>query len=456
MIRIVVFVWVAMLASGPAHVEHASARSDVRSVYALVRSSGSVWITDLSGNVVTTATVDVDATVSYPQPGLVSFVSAERIMRLDVASGETTSVRNGLERPVSAVDGQRLAYTAFFADGGDVSDAPGPRMLDGVVDVVTGQVVDLGELFANPEIVTANDFSLLIADPRYNGLVVLRLDRPFQGVVELPTADPHEVVFGQHGRSFAALTDRGELVTGDDLDVVATGVTELLGSTPLAVAARVDGAVALIEGHGVVTELPDGFDDVEVIGESGLLRVRTDGLKWFRVDLLETSIESDSYEFDLVELHRVAGMDLVAAGEGGWWFSTGDLEAPFAGSPVVGVDPRDGSVAEIEGSLSALAALVNDGASSPDARYRFALFQESGGFTGLAVSDADDGAVLNLDMLEPPLAFAPAPAEGLILSTTIQGPTITTLNSHDGNTLVSPIFEIDIDAQAPIEYRWLT
>lgn len=113
-------------------------------------------------------------------------------------------------------------------------------------------------------------------------------------------------------------------------------------------------------------------------------------------------------------------------------------------------------MADVEGSLSALAALATEGTSSSDARYRFAPFQEAGGFTGLAVADAGDGAVLNLDVLEPPLVFASAPAEGMILSTTTQGPTITTLNSLAGSTLVNPIFGIDVDPDEPIEYRWLT
>jgi len=270
------------------------------------------------------------------------------------------------------------------------------------------------------------------------------------------SADPDEVLFGQRGRGFAALTVGGDLVTGDDLDVVASGVSELIGSTPLAVVARLGGAVALIEGHGVVTELPDRFDDLEVVGESGLLRVGADVPAWYRVGVVEASLESDAYEFEVVELDRVAGMELLSAGNGGWWFSTGDLAAPFDGSPVVVVDPSDGSVADVEGGLSALAALATEGTSSPDARYRYAPFEEVGGFAGLAVADADDGAVLNLDVLEPPLVFASAPAEGMILSTTTQGPTITTLNSLAGTTLVNPIFGIGVDADAPIEYRWLT
>ena len=396
--------------------------------FGVVRSGATVWIVDVGARVVDEVTVDPAATISHPRSQLLSFVGADEIEQLDLATGELTSVSNRLGRPVVTVDDQRLGYTTRPRDGaGGVADEPGPEFLDGMVDVITGDTVDLDAVFDEPEVVATSDLALLVADPAYTGLVVIRLDRAFEGVVELPTADPADVLFGQDGRGFAVLTDAGELVTGDALDVVASGVTELVGDIPGAVVARVGGDLAVIDGYGVVSDLPAELDDAEVVGTSGLFRVDGDEAAWYRVDLAG----------DVRPLDRVAGMDLIAAGDRAWWFATGDLSAPFSGSPVVAVDAADGSTVDVAGSLAALAALATTGTMSPTGRYLNAPFPQTTGFTGLAIADGDDGTVRDLDMLEPPLVFSPAPYDGSILSSTVAGPAITTIEALGGNTLVT-------------------
>jgi len=441
--------------------------TDQQQSSALVRDGGTVYVVGTGSDVRHRVEVDPASTIAHPAPGLVSFVGSEQIELLHLISGDVSTVANpagpltgswadGLRLAPSTVnqggDGDAGLARLGGATGSDAASAqPGPPVLTGLLDIVTGAVVtidDLGEP-EPPEVVGQADQALLILGA--DGLAVVPLSTEFDGVIELPEVDPDEVVLADDGRRVGAVDD-GHLVAavdGGELAVVADDVGELLGAVPGGWMVRTSlGDLAVIADDGsvfpVASSAIPSSTDAEVVGDAGLVAVPSTGEPeaWYRV-------ESGG---QVTAIERAAGLTFVAGDGDGWWFATGDSSAPFEGSPLIGVNPADGRVVEVEANLAMLAALSTEGVISPDGRYLYASFLESGGFQGLALADAHTGVVLNLDNLEPPLRFAPDDRH--ILSPTVQGPTVTTLG--DGQTLISPIFDIDADDPAALEYRWVT
>lgn len=422
---------------------------------ALIRSGGTVWLADTDSNLLDTVTVDpAGAVIAHPHPGLVAFVGPRRIEHLDLATGDVTSLTNsGLMPSEPMADGQRIAvaterppdpYCPTSLRAPQCEPAFGPDILVGLADVVSGDGVDIDTQFDNPTVAALADHALLVADRNGARLSVIRLDRPFE-LVELPTAQSADVLLADDGERIAVLAS-GELSvgsSGDELRVVASGVSELLGAVPHGVLVRRELRHSVVDMEGNATDLPPTVADAEVVGDSGLLRAELgERPLWFRVDA----------GAELARVHRAVGMELLAATDEAWWFVSGDAPAPFEGSPVIAIDPERLTVVDITGNLSMLGALAAAGTTSAGGRFLVAPFQESGGFMGLAVADADSGEVHNLDSLDQPLAFAPDAVH--ILSSSVQGATITTLGP--ANTLVNPVFEIELEHDDVIQYRWVT
>jgi hypothetical protein len=421
---------------------------------ALVRHESTVWFASVDSELLHTVTVDEHSVVAHPRPGLVVFVAADQIEQFDLQTGERATIPVSLEQAVGGrfVDGQRIGVmtTREVVGDGLEAAAPPPEVdrLAGFVDVVSGETVDAEEWFDDPVVARQTERALLVGSGA-GTLHVVALDRPLGGPIELPTTEPDNVVVGPaNERWIAALADEGTLYAGpigDELTEVATDVSGLVGAVPGGVIADTAAGRSFIGLDGVTSPLPEGLGSAVVASEHGLLAVETDSATaWYRI----------APTGEVQELAPVADMTFVAAGGDGWWFSSGDRPAPFDGSPLVVVDPSDGDALDVTGNLQSLAALAYEPASDPDARYLVAPFQELLGFTGLAVADAASGSVRNLDQLVQPLAFSP---DGrYVLSSTVSGPTITTLEHPDGSTLINPIFDIDLPTEAAVEYRWLT
>lgn len=418
---------------------------------AVARLDDTVWLADTDSELLVTWDVSPETIqVAQPEPGLAVVVGPGEIETIDMASGDSEILSvDDAERLQPLADGQRLGVVSAFDEGGD---QPGPERLIGLVDVVTGEEVDMDRWFEAPVVVASHPLALLVTDGDRPGLVVIDLAAPFAEPLELPTADDDGdgVAFADRGTMVAAVGDDGTLVegpSGGPLTTVADDVDELVGAIAGGWLVRTT-ILEFVDGDGRRHELDLVPPDAVVGDEAGLLVAETDDTReWARL----------TPDGDVVALDELDDAELIASGTDHWWFGPGEQLAPFEASPVRTVAVDTGAVTDVAGKLRELAALTEDDARrSPDGRFLIAVAFTTDGFDRQVLADAGAGTTLELGSPPPSLAFSPDSTH--IASTTVQGPTITSIGADESSIVVTPVFDIELPADAEpdaIAYRWL-
>ncbi len=413
--------------------------------YAVVHGGRTAYVVDRESTVVDEVRLPEHAVIRQAVPGTVSFFGDDTIWNLDLSEGTVDTI-DGLDGDPSRLeDGQRLVVhtetQGDASDGSVGSDQPGPEKFVSVQDVLTGDVETAESLLDGPAEVVARVGDLMVLEREGSGgLLALRLDKPIGTPVELPTDDVEEIGFSADGHT-AATSVEGSLWLGDtsaELDAVGREDGTVLGVVGRSALVDPGAGLVLLGRNGRARSVQGAVEDLELQDPSGLLRRGEDDAPvWYRL--------SGTH---LIELRAVRGMGLELADSSGWWFSTAGQTAPLSRTPLVAVDPATGGAHPVVGDLAQLAALA-DGAEHVGGRYRAAPFPTENGFTELALADAATGRVVSVDEQNP---ITIAPEGGLIASTTLQGPTITTFTG--GSQRVVPVFDIDEDAES-WDYHWV-
>lgn len=430
--------------------------------FAVVHGDREVFVVDTDSEVVASFTLPEHTEVSQPVPGTVTFLGEDTAWNLDLASGDVETVTGLPASPRSGLaDGQRLVLDTHSETDGDAvaSDEPGPEHVDGLLDVLTGERRAVEDLVGGPAVVADRVGDAVVLEVEGGaGLVLLRLDQPIADAVEVPAEDRDEVHFSADGHTVAVESEEG-IALGDSAEALDEGPVadpgvRVLGVVGEDVLVAHDGALARIAADGARTELAvDADADVDadrltLADSSGLVAEgdTEDATSWFRVT-----------GTTLRPLPGLRGMTLLAADESGWWFSTGEATAPFRRTPLVAVDPRDGRVHPVRGSLGQLSGLAQ-APGSGDGRFRAATFGNDNGFDDLALADARTGRVTVLDVPyatdgSPALPLTITPDGRFLASTTVQGPTITTLRGETSR--IVPVFDIDAEPEDGWDHHWV-